>query len=376
MPIGRRKGPAPSCPDAMEIMAAMPNAVLLVDPDQIVADANGAAEALFNQGRTALIGRRTGELLRAPDGAPLIAADMSEETPVAAYDIDLQRQDHRILRIDLMASPMPDRPGWLLICLHNRSAPYLSGPGTRRRNNSRTAVGAAGMLAHEIKNPLSGIRGAAQLIQTDADESVAGMTRLICKEVDRITALIDRMEGFTDTREFTPKPVNIHAVLGHTIKLAQHGFGARVEFREIYDPSLPDVLGDHDMLVQIFLNLVKNAVEALENTPSPCITLTTAYRTGLTVAERRNGRHQRRSLPIEVCVIDNGPGVSEDIADHLFEPFVSTRTDRPGGLGLALVDKLVRDLGGMIEYVRDADRKHTVFRMLLPRVETRAGKTA
>lgn len=376
MVFGKWRAASSPTPDAGEMIAALPNAVLLISPDHLVVDANNAAENLFNQSRSAMIGRHSVELLRTAEGSALLAEDLSEATPVAAYDIDLMRQDHRILRVDLMATPMPDRPGWMLICLHNRSAPYLSVSGNRRRSNSRTAVGAAAMLAHEIKNPLSGIRGAAQLIQGDGDETNASMTRLICNEVDRITALIDRMEGFTDTRAFTATPVNIHAVLGHAIELAQHGFGAGVEFKEVYDPSLPDVLGDHDMLVQVILNLIKNAAEALEHTPHPQITLTTAYRTGVMVADRRNGREKRRSLPIEVCVIDNGPGVAEDIAEHLFEPFVSTRTDRPGGLGLALVDKMVRDLGGMIEYVRDPEREQTVFRMLLPRVDAKSGKTA
>lgn len=375
MVFGKWRAAATPTPDTAEMIAALPNAVLLVNPDHSITEANSAAESLFNQSRTTMIGRDLVDVLRKPDGGELFDQELSEETPIAAYDIDLMRQDQRIIRVDVMATPMPDRPGWLLVCLHNRSTPYLSVAGNRR-NVSRTAVGAAAMLAHEIKNPLSGIRGAAQLIQSDADDSAAAMTRLICNEVDRITALIDRMEGFTDTRVFTPQPVNIHAVLGHAIEIAQHGFGTNVEFREIYDPSLPDVLGDHDMLVQIMLNLVKNATEALEHRPNPQITLTTAYRTGVMLAERRNGRQQRRSLPIEVCVIDNGPGVAEDIAEHLFEPFVSTRTDRPGGLGLALVDKLVRDLGGMIEYTRDMERGQTVFRMLLPRVEGKSGKAA
>jgi two-component system nitrogen regulation sensor histidine kinase GlnL len=232
------------------------------------------------------------------------------------------------------------------------------------------------MLAHEIKNPLSGIRGAAQLIESGADESIAGMTRLIRNEVDRITALIDRMEGFTDTRQFTPVAVNIHAVLGHAVDVARHGFASRVEFREVYDPSLPDVSGDHDVLVQILINLLKNAAEAMENTDKPVITLTTAYRIGLSLADRRDGQEQRRSLPIEVCVIDNGPGVPADLADHLFEPFVSSRSNRAGGLGLALVDKHIRDLGGVIEHVRDADKQQTIFRMLLPRVGPKQGKSS
>jgi two-component system nitrogen regulation sensor histidine kinase GlnL len=215
------------------------------------------------------------------------------------------------------------------------------------------------MLAHEIKNPLSGIRGAAQLLSEAADSDGRELTGLIIAEVDRVRALIDRMEGFTDTRPPTLAEENIHAVLGHVRMLAEAGFGRAVSFRERYDPSLPPILGDRDALIQAFLNLVKNAVEA---SPSGgTVTITTAFRQGFRM--RAHGTGARVSLPLEVCVIDEGEGAPVAIADHLFEPFVSAK--RGGtGLGLALVAKVVGDHGGIVEYDRRQGR--TVFRILLP----------
>jgi two-component system nitrogen regulation sensor histidine kinase GlnL len=229
-------------------------------------------------------------------------------------------------------------------------------------------MGAAAMLAHEIKNPLSGIRGAAQLLEASVDADAQDLTRLIRNEVDRVAALIDRMEGFTDTRPLDLAAINIHAVLGHARDVALRGFARGLTIREVYDPSLPAVLGHRDTLVQVIINLLKNAAEAMKPTGGRTIVLTTAYRHGLSMRNAKGpGRHL---LPIEVCVIDDGPGAPAEIAEHLFDPFVTSKRSG-GGLGLALVDKLVADHGGMIEYAREGTPEKTVFRILLPRAKER-----
>lgn len=264
------------------------------------------------------------------------------------------------MRADLMVAPLPDWPGWRVVALHTHP---VSGPIARRVGGNLAAAGAAALLAHEIKNPLSGIRGAAQLLEDVVDEESRALTNLIRDEVDRVAALIDRMEGFTDTRPLQLEPQNIHAILDHASNVARRGFGDNIIFKEIYDPSLPNVLGHRDSLVQVVINLLKNAAEALGG-EGGSVTLTTAYRHGMSM--RTEGGDGRRQLPIEVCVIDDGPGAPPELAEHLFDPFVSSKRDGRG-LGLALVEKLVGDQGGLVEYAREGQPERTVFRLLLPR---------
>jgi two-component system nitrogen regulation sensor histidine kinase GlnL len=342
--------PAP----AEALLSALPTPVLLVDEGGVILDANAAAETLLNLSRSVIVGMRiddaTGHHLRS----------MPAETPFVAYDLEMQLPGTRPLRADLMAAPLPDWPGWRVVALHTHPA---SGPIARRAGGNLAAAGAAALLAHEIKNPLSGIRGAAQLLETHADDESRALTQLIRDEVDRVTALIDRMEGFTDTRPLQLEPQNIHAILDHARSVAARGCAENVVFKAIYDPSLPNVLGHRDSLVQVVINLLKNAAEALGD-EGGSVTLTTAYRHGMSVLT--DGGDGRRQLPIEVCVIDDGPGAPPEIAEHLFDPFVSSKRDGRG-LGLALVEKLVADQGGLVEYAREGHPERTIFRLLLPR---------
>lgn len=332
-----------------------PTPSLSVDADDRIREANPASEALFNCSRAMMIGRYIDDMIGpGPTGEPVIA-------PYAAYDQSLALPGGRRVLADVMAAPLAGQAGWRIMTIH----PRAPGPmGGRRDGVQRTATAAAAMLAHEIKNPLSAIRGAAQLLDRNDDET-ASLTGLIRDEVDRITRLIDRMEGFTDPRPLTRSPQNIHAVLAHAREIAVQGFGRDVIIRELYDPSLPPVLGNRDALVQIFVNLIKNAVEALGDSGGE-IVLRTGYRSGL----MKRTKDAPLALPIEVCVIDEGPGAPADIADHLFEPFVTSKRSG-GGLGLALVDKLVADHGGIVEFTREGNPPRTVVRLLLPRVEGR-----
>lgn len=347
-------------PDPADIVAALPTALLVIDPLGMVSQVNSGGEILLNASAAHLVGRPLGSVIAVPPGYTA-----SDDVVFAAYDVVLSHSYQPPLRADFVAAPFADHGGWRLVTLHGGAAAQKMGQRAGG-SGARTAVGVAAMLAHEIKNPLSGIRGAAQLLAARAAEPDAKLTNLICTEVDRVAALIDRMEGFTDTRALAVGAENIHAIIDHALGVAKSGFAHGVKISDSFDPSLPPVLIHRDSLVQILLNLLKNAVEAGGTGEVPAIKLTTAYRHGVSVSVE--GRSRKVALPIELCVIDDGPGAPPDIADTLFDPFVSSKKSGRG-LGLALVDKLVRDMGGIIQYAREGDPPRTIFRLLLPRAE-------
>ena len=327
----------------------------------MIARANAEAEQLLNMSERTMIAQSLDMVLTPP------AFAQRDGQGLAAFDADIETARAGRLRLDYLEAPLAERPGWRAITLHHAASSRRIGVTVDRAAGARAAVGAAAMLAHEIKNPLSGIRGAAQLIASGGDGD-GSLTRLITTEVDRIAALIDRMQDFTDTRPIEPTAQNIYPLLDHARRVALAGFGQGVAVEERFDPSLPPVLIDRDAFLQIVLNLLKNACEAVREVAAPQVILTTAYRHGITVSAAMGTA--RLPLPIELCVIDNGPGAPADIVDHLFDPFVSGKLEGQG-LGLALVDKLVRDSGGIVEYAREGQPPRTVFRVLMPRAEAK-----
>ncbi|WP_448502148.1 two-component system sensor histidine kinase NtrB [Sphingomonas sp.] len=353
----RQGGPRPAAtPDFGEMVAALPVAAMLIDPGDGILYANGACELLLNQSERSMLGLGLHQVIDLPQSY----RERRDRGGLALYDSELTtRRGHRI-HVDMAEAPLPDRPGWRVVTLHDRAAVRRSVMGERA--GAMAAVGAAAMLGHEIKNPLSGIRGAAQLLAASGGDDE--LTTLITTEVDRIAALIDRMQDFTDTRAPDLHATNLYPLLDHVRRVAATGFARGIAIEERYDPSLPPVLLDSNRFVQVMLNLVKNAAEALSGVPEPRILLSTAYRHGM-AASPSPGR-PRQPLPIEICVIDSGPGAPLQIADHLFEPFVSA-TPEGQGLGLALVQKLVGDMGGVVGYAREGEPPMTVFRILLPR---------
>mgnify|MGYP001224331429 CR=1 FL=1 len=360
--------------DEKRILDALPQPVLAIGTNRFVTYANFAAQEFFGVGLTVLRRQHIERVM--PFGSPvvgLIERCLDDRVSFNEYGIDLgapNAGDPYIggassdRMVDLHVSPSDiglQNGDWqALLVVQPRSIAQHMDRQLTHRGAARSVSAMSAMLAHEIKNPLSGIKGAAQLLESDASPENVELTQLICNETDRIAGLVDQFEQFTETHANMEDAVNVHAVLGQVRLLASNGFGSHVKFIEDYDPSLPLVQGNKDLLTQVFLNLVKNASEATVG-KKPEIKLVSSFRPGVRLS--MPGRAKPVSLPLEFQVIDNGAGVPEDIKSHLFDPFVTTKATGTG-LGLALVAKIIGDHGGTIEC--ESQPGKTVFCVRLP----------
>jgi two-component system nitrogen regulation sensor histidine kinase GlnL len=348
---------------AMGVLNAIQNAVILVDEDGYIAFANWEAEAFFGASASHL--SRHTIYAYIPFGSPmltLIDQVRERKAPVNEYRVDLSSPRLGADKlVDIYVAPVLTNPGSVVVVFQERSMADKIDRQLTHRAAARSVTGLASMLAHEIKNPLSGIRGAAQLLETQVSDEDRALTQLICEETDRIVSLVDRMEVFSDERPVDRAPCNIHSILDHVKAVAKAGFARHIKISENYDPSLPAVHANRDQMIQVFLNLIKNASEAVADRPDAEIMLTTAYRPGIRISVA--GSREKISLPLEFCVIDNGPGVPDDLVPHLFDPFITTKTNG-SGLGLALVAKLIGGHGGIVEC--DRQNNKTIFRVLMP----------
>lgn len=351
-------------PPLRAIFDALPNPILVVDDDNMICLANSAAEDFFQASSTVLARNRLEDAM--PFSSPVLEAvqQVRQHSGVMnEYSVGVgtpRLGGERI--VDLQTALVNDDARFVVLTFLRRSMAQKFDLQLTHRGAARSVSGMATMLAHEIKNPLSGIKGAAQLLEPVLDGNDRALAKLICEETDRIRDLVDQMEVFSDERPLDRAAINIHVVLGRVKQLVAASVGDSFAFREDYDPSLPPVLGNQDQLVQVFLNLAKNAAESMGAADGAGeITFTTAFRPGVKLTVP--GSTERVSLPFEVCVHDNGPGINEDLRPHIFEAFVTTKP-QGRGLGLALVAKIVRDHGGMVEYI--PRERGSTFRVLLP----------
>lgn len=347
------------------LLSALAKPIFLLDRENRFVYANLAAEQFLGTSAATLVGKELQGFV--PADSPLfslIAQVRQGGHSVSEFDVMLESPRIGTHLVSVEVAPMPEQPGQVVVSLEERSIARRMEHQLVHRNAARSLTAMAAMLAHELKNPLSGIRGAAQLLEQSAEESERTLTRLICEETDRIVGLVDRMEMFSDKRPIERTAVNIHEVLGHVRRIVENGVGRSIRFVESYDPSLPPVLGNRNLLIQVVLNLVKNAAEALADTRHPEITLSTRYQQGVRLAVP--GRGTRVDLPLVIGIQDNGPGIAEDLRPRLFDPFVSSKANGKG-LGLALVAKIVDDHGGVIEF--ESEPRRTVFHLMLPKAE-------
>ena len=350
---------------ATAVLQALPQPVIVCGEDRHIVFVNYAAEAFFGASLSVLSRQRLDDLIAF--GSPILGlfeAVMERHAPMTEYRVRVgssrfgDAADDRV--VDVFATPL-EGDGTIALLFQERTMADKIDRQLVSRGAARSVTGLASMLAHEIKNPLSGIRGAAQLLEQSVTPDELPLARLVRDEVDRIVDLIDRVEVFGDDRPIEREPINIHVILDRVKLLAKNGVAKGITFTEEYDPSLPPVAGNRDQLIQVFLNLVKNAAEALERVNKPEIRFSTAFRPGIRISVQ--GISERISLPLEIIIEDNGPGIPPDLVPIIFDPFVTSKANG-SGLGLALVAKIIGDHGGVVDM--DSRPGRTRFRILLP----------
>jgi len=354
-----------SGPDPLKQLASLPVAVILLGPGQVIVSANPAAEQFLGQSSRRLSGRLLLETLRFSQ--PRLIERITEgDAQISARQIDVLVVGVGTRRIDLTIAPVVDEAGWQVVTLHDSTAADAIGEALISRDKG--VLQAPEILAHEIKNPLAGIRGAAQLLARKVNPADRAMTTLIADEVDRIAKLIDQMQTLSQRTAEPVGPCNLHEAIRHACAIMTAASQDAPRIEEEFDPSLPVVLGSTNGLVQVLLNLLANARDASQdragrNGVRPRVIVRTRFASGLQLHVTGRGKPVR--LPIELRVSDNGPGVDSAMREHIFEPFVSTKKQGQG-LGLALVRKLVGDMNGRITHDRDDSAGWTHFRLHLP----------
>ncbi len=345
--------------DYEKVWMSIPLPSIVLNENDIVVEVNPPGEGFLNASSKSLKNRSIWELIN-------IGASLEESykkvkkfnSPLFVTDVKVGANGREPIPCNIQIAPIIGLDGSTILLISPREIAGRISQSKSVKAAAKSAIGMAELLAHEIKNPLAGITGAAQLLSMGLSTSDLEITDLIVAETRRILTLLEQVEQFGNLKPIDPKPLNIHDVIDRARRSAQLGFSAHINFKEDYDPSLPLVHGDPDQLLQVFLNLIKNASEAQPNNGN--IKLRTYFEHSFKLRRADGSGH---SMPIQVEVMDNGPGVSEDIRDEIFDPFVSGRNNGTG-LGLALTSKIISDHNGLISL--ESKPGNTVFRISLP----------
>lgn len=348
-------------PSEEQILAGLNHALMVVDCCHRVTRVNPAGESLLGTSAKHLIGRKISDVLKFSD--PRLDRALTElEISLTAHNIMVSSDDRKLGIVDFDIHPLASNSDWRLISL---SPMPQDGPILENENNdpSILAIRAPDILSHEIKNPLAAIRGAAQLLERQLDESQKTLTQMITSEVERVVSLLDRMQTLSSTQPARTQAVNIHTLIDRARRSIEAATGQVLKIEDKFDPSLPHALIDPDAMMQVLTNLFSNAVDATKHLANPEIRIVTRYSFGASLSAQ--GENEAVRLPIQIMVCDNGPGVPTDLEHEIFSPFVSTKKDGQG-LGLALVKKLMRDMNGRIRYDRQNQDETSRFTLFLP----------
>ena len=324
---------------------------LIIDKNKFILMVNPATEDFFNLSSKVLINKSIEEIL--PFSSPvlsLIDSSIKKDRTFKEYRVDLSTPisgSHK--DVDVEVTPVIGLENYYQIILvedfHEKKLVLQN----ENKKNKIAMSNMSQILAHEVKNPLSGIRGAAQILEKKVESEETIMTDLIITEVDRIRRLVDNLQIFDASTPIDLRPINIHSILRHVKDVMMNSSNKEIKIKEVFDPSIPDVIGNEDQLIQVFINLIKNSIEAFSNEPDADneIILSTNYEHGYIVKEKSS--EERVKLPIKISVMDNGPGIPDSISQEIFQPFVSTKKIGQGGLGLSIVSKIISDHNGSIE---------------------------
>ncbi|MFW6092932.1 MAG: nitrogen regulation protein NR(II) [Pseudomonadota bacterium] len=344
-------------PDRVSVLEYLSTAVVVLGDDLTVRYLNAAAESLLGCSATRSVGLRAAELVSPRDADAFDGLDsvFHSGQSLTRRGIRFHARDGQEVKADLTVS-LEQSQGHLILELQpidrliriNRDEHALFSQETTRK--------LVRGLAHEVKNPLGGVRGAAQLLERElADDQLKEYTRVIIDEADRLKALVDRMLG--PNREPEMAEVNVHAVIEHVLLLIDAQTRGAIEFRRDYDPSLPPVLADEAQLVQAILNIAANAAQAMEGRAAPVLSLRTRVMRRFTIGSRLH------RIALRIDIVDNGPGIPEEMLDRIYFPMISGRSDGTG-LGLAITQSIVGRHGGLIEC--DSRPGRTCFSVYLP----------